>query len=62
MAGADALGLGGELGSLQPGRRAHLVAVALPPGSRDPEEALVGGVSAGSHPGTAARRRGGEGH
>ncbi len=46
VAGADALGLGRELGSLQPGRRAHLVAVTVPPGIRDPEETLVGGVSA----------------
>jgi cytosine/adenosine deaminase-related metal-dependent hydrolase len=43
--GAEALGLGDVLGSLSPGKRAHLVAVALGPGVRDPEEALVSGVA-----------------
>lgn len=44
--GADALGLGADFGALVPGRRARAVAVALAPGTRDPEEALLGGVTA----------------
>lgn len=42
--GADALGLGAEIGAIAPGRRAALVAVAVPRGVADPEEALLGGV------------------
>lgn len=44
--GAHALGLGGEFGALAPGRRAALVAVTMPRGTVDPEEALLGGVDA----------------
>jgi cytosine/adenosine deaminase-related metal-dependent hydrolase len=44
--GADALQLGHRFGALVPGREASLVAVALPPGTTDPEEALVSGVAA----------------
>ncbi len=46
MAGAAALGLDDVLGSLQNGRRGHLVAVTLPDGVADPEEALVSGIAA----------------
>lgn len=44
--GADALGLGAEFGAIAPGRRAALVAVAVPRGVTDPEEAVLGGVDA----------------
>jgi cytosine/adenosine deaminase-related metal-dependent hydrolase len=46
IGGADALGLDDQLGSLQAGRRADLVAVTLPAGIADPEDALVRGVAA----------------
>lgn len=42
--GARALGLAGEFGAIAPGRRAALVAVRLPSGADDPEEAMVRGV------------------
>jgi cytosine/adenosine deaminase-related metal-dependent hydrolase len=42
--GARALGFGLEFGSIEPGRRARLLAVSLPPGTEDVEEYLVGGV------------------
>jgi cytosine/adenosine deaminase-related metal-dependent hydrolase len=45
--GADALGLGRELGAIASGRRAALVCVDLPRGAPDPEEALVAGVTPG---------------
>jgi cytosine/adenosine deaminase-related metal-dependent hydrolase len=41
--GAEALGLGDELGSLAPGRRAALLAVRIPEGVADVEEYLVNG-------------------
>jgi 5-methylthioadenosine/S-adenosylhomocysteine deaminase len=41
--GAEALGLGDELGSLAPGRRAELLAVRIPEGVVDVEEYLVNG-------------------
>jgi aminodeoxyfutalosine deaminase len=44
-AGAEALQLDADVGSLEPGRRAHLVAVAVSPGISDPEEMLVSGVT-----------------
>ncbi|MGE0362036.1 MAG: amidohydrolase family protein [Vicinamibacterales bacterium] len=44
--GADGLQLGERFGALAPGREARLVAVTLPPGTTDPEEALVHGVAA----------------
>ncbi len=43
-AGAEALGFGGELGTIEAGKRAELVAVSLPPGVTDVEEYLVGGI------------------
>jgi cytosine/adenosine deaminase-related metal-dependent hydrolase len=46
QAGAEALGMDDRLGSLAPGRRAHLVAVTVPTRAIDPEEALVRGVAA----------------
>lgn len=44
LAGARALGLGGELGSLTAGKRADVLAVALPAGVEDVEEHLVSGI------------------
>lgn len=46
--GAEALGLGAELGTLTPGKRAAIIAVRLPAGIADPEEALVGGIAPGA--------------
>jgi aminodeoxyfutalosine deaminase len=45
--GARALGFGTELGTLEPGRAADVLAVALPAGVADVEEYLVGGVDPG---------------
>ena len=45
LRGAEALGLGAELGSIAPGRRAALVAVDVPPSTVDVEEYLVGGIA-----------------
>lgn len=42
--GADGLGFGSEFGAILPERAAALIAVALPRGIGDPEEALVQGV------------------
>jgi imidazolonepropionase-like amidohydrolase len=42
--GATALGFGDDLGTIEPGRRAELIAVRLPPGVVDVEEYLVSGV------------------
>ena len=44
LAGARALGFGGELGSIEPGKRASLLAVSLPFGADDVEEYLVSGI------------------
>lgn len=50
LTGAQALGLGDEIGSLEPGKRAELLAVNLPPGVADAlspdgvEEYLVSGI------------------
>jgi cytosine/adenosine deaminase-related metal-dependent hydrolase len=44
--GAAALGFGAELGSIEPGKRARLLAVAIPDAVEDVEEYLVSGVSA----------------
>ena len=42
--GADALGFGDQLGTLEPGKRAELIAVAVPEAVRDVEEYLLSGV------------------
>lgn len=44
--GADALGFGADFGTIEPGKRARLIAVAIPPAVTDVEEYLVGGVQA----------------
>ncbi len=44
LAGARALGFGDELGSIEPGKRAQLIAVSLPPDCRDVEEYLLAGI------------------
>lgn len=44
LVGARALGLGGELGSLTPGKRAEILAIELPAAVEDIEEHLVSGV------------------
>jgi cytosine/adenosine deaminase-related metal-dependent hydrolase len=44
--GADALGFGAELGTLEKGKRAELLAVTVPDEVTDVEEYLVGGISA----------------
>jgi cytosine/adenosine deaminase-related metal-dependent hydrolase len=44
LAGARALGFGDELGSIEPGKRAQLLAVRLPSGCPDVEEYLLSGV------------------
>lgn len=57
--GAQALGLGDELGAIAPGRRAALVAVRVPRGTRDPEEAMLQGIEpARIRPWTAASGEG----
>ena len=42
--GARALGFDGEFGTIEPGKRARLLAVNVPPGSDDVEEYLVSGI------------------
>ncbi len=44
LTGARALGFERDFGSIEPGKRAALVAVAVPAGVTDVEEYLVGGV------------------
>ena len=46
LTGARALGLGDELGSLTPGKRAEIVRVDVPSAVDDVEEFLVSGVHA----------------
>ena len=45
LTGARALGFEGELGSVEPGKRAALISVALPGPVRDVEECLVSGIA-----------------
>ena len=45
--GAEALGFGSEFGTIEPGKRAALVAVSIPPaagGAAEVEERLVSGI------------------
>lgn len=42
--GADALGFGGDYGTIEPGKRGRLLAVSITPGIADVEEYLVGGI------------------
>ena len=42
--GARALGFASDLGTIEPGKRSRLIAVAIPPGTADVEEYLVSGV------------------
>jgi cytosine/adenosine deaminase-related metal-dependent hydrolase len=44
--GAEALGFGDEYGTIEPGRRAALIAVDVPDGVTDVEEYLVSGIDA----------------
>lgn len=46
--GAEALGFGGDFGTLEPGRLASAIAVQVPPGVEDVEEYLVGGIEPGA--------------
>jgi cytosine/adenosine deaminase-related metal-dependent hydrolase len=43
-AGAEALGFADHHGSIEPGRRADLIAVDVPDGTADVEEYLCGGI------------------
>ena len=45
LTGARALGFDGEYGSIEPGKRASLIAVRLPDAVDDVEEYLVGGIT-----------------
>ena len=47
LAGAQALGFGSELGSIEPGKRAQLLAVRLPADVGDVEEYLLSGIEPG---------------
>lgn len=42
--GADALGFGAEMGTIEPGKRARLIAVRVPAGVADVEEYLLTGI------------------
>ena len=43
--GADALGFGSELGTLEPGKRAEMIAVSIPSSTIDVEEYLLTGIA-----------------
>jgi cytosine/adenosine deaminase-related metal-dependent hydrolase len=45
--GAEALGFGGEFGTIEPGKQAALLAVRVPDAVEDVEEYLVGGITPG---------------
>jgi cytosine/adenosine deaminase-related metal-dependent hydrolase len=47
LAGAQALGFASELGSIEPGKRAQLLAVRVPAGVTDVEQYLVSGIDPG---------------
>jgi cytosine/adenosine deaminase-related metal-dependent hydrolase len=47
QAGAEALGFSSELGTLQRGKRAQIIAVRLPSGVKDVEEYLLSGIEPG---------------
>ena len=44
LAGAEALGFGDTHGAIEPGRRAALISVSVPPGTEDVEQYLVSGI------------------
>ena len=44
LAGAEALGFGATHGAIEPGRRAALISVSVPPGTLDVEQYLVSGI------------------
>jgi imidazolonepropionase-like amidohydrolase len=44
LSGAEALGFANELGTIEPGKRAELIAVRVPANVPDVEEYLVGGI------------------
>jgi cytosine/adenosine deaminase-related metal-dependent hydrolase len=46
--GARALGFEADFGTIEPGRRASLIAIDLPPSVTDVEEYLVGGIAPGA--------------
>ena len=48
LTGARALGFDRDFGSIEPGKRASLIAVSLPEGVTDVEEYLVSGIEPGS--------------
>jgi len=47
LVGARALGFEAEYGSLEAGKRARILAVAVPAGEADVEEYLLSGIDAG---------------